>query len=72
MSDAGAVVPELSSDASALAEFGVPELEQAAGIIEQYRDRSIGVADASNVVLADRSRPHPADRCVTWRAWRKW
>jgi uncharacterized protein len=47
---------ELSSGAWDLAEFGVAELEQATNIIEKYRDQRIGLADASNVVLADRYR----------------
>ena len=49
-----AVLRELSTGAWELAAFGVPELEQAASIIKKYRDQHIGVADASNVVLADR------------------
>jgi uncharacterized protein len=47
---------ELSSGAWDLAEFGVAELEQATSVIEKYRDQRIGLADASNVVLADRYR----------------
>ncbi|HEX9177689.1 MAG: PIN domain-containing protein [Ilumatobacteraceae bacterium] len=49
-----AVLRELSTGAWELAAFGVPELEQAASIVRKYRDQHIGVADASNVVLADR------------------
>jgi len=49
-----AVLRELSSVAWELATFGVAELVQAASIIKRYRDQHIGVADASNVVLADR------------------
>jgi uncharacterized protein len=49
-----AVLRELSTGAWELAAFGVPELEQAASIVKKYRDQHIGVADASNVVLADR------------------
>ncbi|HET9875120.1 MAG TPA: VapC toxin family PIN domain ribonuclease [Mycobacterium sp.] len=51
-----AVLRELSGGAWELADFGAAELEQAAGIVEKYRDQRIGVADASNVVLADRYR----------------
>jgi predicted nucleic acid-binding protein len=49
-----AVLRELSSGAWELADFGASELEQAAGIVRKYRDQRIGIADASNVVLADR------------------
>jgi predicted nucleic acid-binding protein len=49
-----AVLRELASGAWALADFGVSELEQATGIIKKYRDQRVGIADASNVVLADR------------------
>jgi predicted nucleic acid-binding protein len=49
-----AVLRELSGGAWELAGFGASELEQAAGIIKKYRDQRIGIADASNVVLADR------------------
>ncbi len=51
-----AVLRELSGGAWELADFGAAELEQAAGIIEKYRDQRIGIADASNVVLGDRYR----------------
>ena len=47
---------ELSSGAWDLADFDAAELEQATNIIERYRDQRIGLADASNVVLADRYR----------------
>ena len=36
---------------------GAADLTLATTIIEKYRDQSIGVADASTVVLADRYRP---------------
>ena len=49
-----AVLRELSSGAWELAGFGAPELEMAASLIKKYGDQRIGVADASNVVLADR------------------
>ncbi|MBO0879691.1 MAG: PIN domain-containing protein [Mycobacterium sp.] len=51
-----AVLRELSGGAWELADFGVAELEQAAGIIKKYRDQRIGIADASNVVLADQNQ----------------
>ncbi|OBA84318.1 ribonuclease [Mycobacterium sp. 1164966.3] len=47
---------ELCSGAWELATFGVAELEQAASIIEKYRDQRVGITDVSNVVLADRYR----------------
>jgi uncharacterized protein len=49
-----AVLQELSSGAWELAAFGAPELEQAASVVEKYRDQKVGAADASNVVLANR------------------
>jgi predicted nucleic acid-binding protein len=51
-----AVLRELSSGAWELAGFSVTELERAVPIIKKYRDRRVGIADASNVVLADRYR----------------
>jgi uncharacterized protein len=51
-----AVLRELSGGAWELADFGAAELEQAAGIVKEYQDQRIGVADASNVVLADRNQ----------------
>lgn len=45
---------ELSGGAWELAALGAAELETAASIVKKYRDQQIGVADASNVVLADR------------------
>lgn len=49
-----AVLRELAGGAWELPAFGAPELEKTASIVEKYRDQDIGVADASNVVLADR------------------
>lgn len=49
-----AVLRELSGGAWELPALGPPELEQAVSVVEKYRDQRIGVADASNVVLADR------------------
>jgi uncharacterized protein len=51
-----AALQELFSGAWDLADFGAAELEQATNIIERYRDQRIGLADASNVVLAERYR----------------
>ncbi len=48
-----AVLRELAAGAWDLADFNVSELEQAIRIIEKYRDQRVGIADASNVVLAD-------------------
>ena len=45
---------ELAGGAWDLAAFGVEELAEAASVVERYADQSIGVADASNVVLAAR------------------
>lgn len=50
------VLRELFSGAWDLADFAAADLEQATSIIERYRDQRIGLADASNVVLADRYR----------------
>lgn len=49
-----AVLRELAGGAWELPAFGAPELEKAASIVKKYHDQEIGVADASNVVLADR------------------
>jgi hypothetical protein len=51
-----AVLKELSSGAWDLAGFGSEDLSEARQIVERYADQSIGVADASNVVLAGRYR----------------
>lgn len=51
-----AVLRELSSGAWHLADFDAGNLERATAIIEKYRDQDIGLADASNVVLADQHR----------------
>lgn len=45
---------ELTGGAWTLATFAEPDLEKAIQVIERYHDHEIGVADASNVVLADR------------------
>jgi predicted nucleic acid-binding protein len=49
-----AVLQELSGGAWELASFVAPELAQAASVLKKCRDQKIGVADTSNVVLADR------------------
>jgi uncharacterized protein len=49
-----AVLAELGGGAYELATFGPPDLQAARGVIDRYRDQSIGVADASSVVLAER------------------
>lgn len=51
-----AVLRELSSGAWHLADFDAGNLERATAIIEKYHDQDIGLADASNVVLADQHR----------------
>ena len=49
-----AVLTELAGGAWDLAGFGTEDLAEATSVIEHYADQSIGVADASNVVLAAR------------------
>ncbi|MEO9220314.1 MAG: PIN domain-containing protein [Mycobacteriaceae bacterium] len=51
-----AVLDELTAGAWELAGFGADELKKAQSIITNYHDQQIGVADASNVVLAERYR----------------
>ena len=51
-----AVLRELSSGAWELADLNASDVAQAGGIIQKYKDQSIGIADASNVLLADRYR----------------
>lgn len=53
-----AVLRELAGGAWELPEFGMLELRLATAIVENYRDQAVGVADASNVVLADRYHTH--------------
>jgi predicted nucleic acid-binding protein len=50
------VLGELSGGAWELPEFTLGDLARAASVVERYRDQRIGLADASNVVLADRYR----------------
>jgi len=49
-----AVLTELAGGAWDLPAFGVEDLAEAGSLVERYADQSIGVADASNVVLAAR------------------
>lgn len=49
-----AILDELSSGAYELPLLASPDLVSCAGVITQYADHEIGVADASLVVLADR------------------
>jgi predicted nucleic acid-binding protein len=51
-----AVLRELAGGAWELAPFGPGDIAQACAVIERYADQSIGLADASNVVLAARHR----------------
>jgi predicted nucleic acid-binding protein len=51
-----AVIDELAGGAWELAGFDASDLAQTRSIIAQYRDQEIGVADAANVVLAQRYR----------------
>jgi predicted nucleic acid-binding protein len=47
-----AVLRELAGGAWDLAVFGTEDLAQAHAVVESYADQSIGLADASNVILA--------------------
>lgn len=51
-----AVLEELAGGAYHLAQLDSIDLARASSVIARYRDQSIGVADASIVVLADRFR----------------
>ena len=51
-----AVLRELTGSAWDLPAIGVEELVQARAVIERYADQNVGVADASNVILAERYR----------------
>lgn len=48
------VLAELASGAYDLAAFDGDDLRAATAVVDRYRDQSIGLADASIVVLADR------------------
>lgn len=58
-----AVLRELAGGAWELANCGAAEIEQAARIVTKYQDQRIGIADAANVVLADRYRTRTI---LTW------
>ena len=49
-----AVLRELAGGAWDLAPFGPEDLAEAASVVDRYAAQSIGVADASNVILAAR------------------
>lgn len=51
-----AVLRELTGGAWDLPVIDVEELVQAHAVIERYADQDIGIADASNVILAERYR----------------
>jgi uncharacterized protein len=51
-----AVLRELTSGAWDLPALDTEDLVQACAVIERYADQKIGVADASNVILAERYR----------------
>lgn len=51
-----AVLRELTGGAWDLPAIDVDELALARAVIERYADQNIGVADASNVILAERYR----------------
>ena len=48
------LLEELCSGAYELATFGLDDLTQARHVIARYRDLSVGLTDASLIVLADR------------------
>ena len=56
------MLDDMSGGAYHLATFDADDVRAAAGIVEQYRDQQIGLADASIVVLAHRYR---TDRVLT-------
>jgi predicted nucleic acid-binding protein len=51
-----AVLRELAGGAWDLPVFGTEDLAEASSVVERYADQAIGVADASNVILAARYR----------------
>lgn len=51
-----AVLREISSGAWDLAGFEASDVTQAIAVVQKYRGQGIGIADASNVILADRYR----------------
>ena len=51
-----AVLGELAGGAWELPSIGLEDLAEARSVIDRYADQSIGLADASNVILAARYR----------------
>ncbi len=51
-----AMLGEIAGGAYELAQIGATDLARASGLIARYRDQSIGIADASILLLADRHR----------------
>jgi hypothetical protein len=51
-----AVLRELTGGAWDLPAIDVEELDKARAVIERFADQNVGLADASNVILADRYR----------------
>ena len=51
-----AVLRELAGGAWDLASLETDDVLRAASVVERYRDQAIGLADAANVVLAERYR----------------
>jgi predicted nucleic acid-binding protein len=55
-----AVLRELAGGAWDRAVFGTADLAQAHAVVERYADQSIGLADASIVILAARYQTRPS------------
>lgn len=51
-----AALRELAGGAWELPSFGAEDLAESTAVVERYADQAIGIADASNVVLAARYR----------------
>lgn len=51
-----AVLADLAGGAWELPPFGAADVRSATKVIDRYRDLEVGLADASQVVLADRYR----------------
>jgi uncharacterized protein len=49
-----AILRDVARGAYKLEEFSAEDLGKAADIVDRYRDQAVGLADAANVVLADR------------------
>jgi len=50
------LLAEVAREAYLLAEFSAADVEEARGVLEEFRDLSLGLADASLVVLSRRFR----------------